>query len=1310
MIFVRFIKRALTVVLSAAVATGSLPVLAETDEAADVQSTEIQDVQSTDVPEPDIIETDDVYVSTDAFYEDEPLVGAAASGMYTLTMDTDPSGNPTRDENGYITSTYGYTLKGDPYNIKQVKQGTEYSAGNKKLHDPYWLNDENLFGRWDGSKWAVKPKLDYDNYEELSDVADAAKAGDYETAKLQLYNYYILKERALNRAKSTTSSKKDDITADLLMKNFMYNDRSGVIPAELINVGNTPSYVSGDITSIITKYLGIRKYLTFWVMATDKNGDSAVFNSKEAGENIPYLKIKVNGTDKVIYPTEDSMIKAGDNKKKNYGSDSELVAHEDGIEETKTLVNSETSRIYIKFDVSELVKGDTVSAATFNIYGHNMTEGKEKEVVLFYSDDSSWTEKEITYAGATAQVAFSYDQSDSWEWNQPTNAGYRYQEELLRFDTWFDKLVKMYNVTGDEKYAYTALRLFMDYLYVRGDDPCWLKSLDVAVRSQIMPSYVMQLIESEYMNPDIFTGIIKWMYVQGYCASFFTRGTNWGLSETWGLFTIAINFPEFSASQSWIDRVKIRYENLSESMIKDDFSCTELSLGYTDYTIATTVGAKDAADEIGYEEYPYTQKTIDNIEGWGLFEYYTSMPGVRDNQVGDGYSYRGNFKSRMMYLGQWLGNDELMYAATDGKNGTPPSFTSKLFPDGKKAIMRTGWGDNDMYLFMDADGGVGTHSHPDDNAVVVMAHGQYLLVDPLYGTYSGSAIADWLTSTKAHNLVTVNGASQAYNKSAAVGKIDRWETNNSYDFSTMDSPATPGISSYKRSILFIRNNFWLVNDYLVPDSTKTNTYVQSWHYLPEADPSMDSETKTSRTNMPEVNIQVVPVKPEDFSGSRLADGYYSEGQGSILSAKYTEYEKKQAGTAVFNTVLMPENRGEDYDIITSPINVEGMSDTDASAYEIYMTDKNTGKISHYQYYLLHNSSKKTTVQIDNHKTDASMLFVELNDDGSTKYAIAQDASFIQDTLKNSYVFKNDEPVSEISVELSGNICSIDSSAVTVDNLKNGNAEVSACGKTITKVLLNSTETAYKQVGDILYFGDAPSGETPSPTPTIKPTSAPVHAGGSGGGGGGGAAPSRTPVPSASQTPLPTVSPDDNPQASSEPQEMSDGMKKEIDGHWAEKEIRTLYNSGIIKGNNDGLLALDDNITRAEFVTLLVRAKNIDISEYSGVFSDVSQDDWYAGYIQAAYDNGIMRGSDGRAEPSKNITREEMAVMLSSLLDGESADVDFSDSTEISSWAEEAVKKVCSSGLMNGRGDNMFAPKENTKRSEAFAVVYRLLNN
>lgn len=98
----------------------------------------------------------------------------------------------------------------------------------------------------------------------------------------------------------------------------MYNANSGITPLDLMYIKNTPQYYSADITDTVSKYIGTRQNLTFWVLATDKNGDKAVFNSKEAGEDTaPYLKIKVNGTERIVYPSDDMNIKAGSNSKRN---------------------------------------------------------------------------------------------------------------------------------------------------------------------------------------------------------------------------------------------------------------------------------------------------------------------------------------------------------------------------------------------------------------------------------------------------------------------------------------------------------------------------------------------------------------------------------------------------------------------------------------------------------------------------------------------------------------------------------------------------------------------------------------------------------------------------------------------------------------------------------------------------------------------------------------------------------------------------------------------------------------------------------
>lgn len=1295
----------------------------EGSEITEPEATEIPKVDEEKISEADSAEDADAELTKEqeapAEIFGEPVFGESQnismgnSSSYPYTESPVPEGE-------YIPDTYGYPIQGDPYNTKQVKKGIEYSMSSNHLNDPYWLRDADFFGQWNEAKgtWTKAPKLNYAEFPNMSRVEDAAKSGDYEMAKLAYYNYYVNKEASMNRNKVTSSAKKDRITADLLCKNFMYNGNSGITPIDIMNIGNTPEYNNIDISETVTKYLGIREYLVFWVLATDKNGDWVDFDSKE-GANRPYLQLKVDGADKIIYPTADTNIKAGSNKSTVYGSDTALTAREDefgvtsyshdGVsDKTHIHVNENTSRIYMKFDVSSLKEGDTINAATLNMYGSNQVAGQEKEVIVFYSDDSSWQEDKLTYSSATAQVIYSYDQAKSWWWNQPISAGYRYQEELLRFNTWFDKLVKLYNYTGDEKYAYTAIRQFLDYINVRGDDICWLKSLDVAVRTQAMPGLMMQLLDSKYMSPEVFTAFMKWCYVQGTGAKKFTRNGNWGTSESLGLYNLVINYPEFTDADEWLARVRKRYADLSTEMTKSDYVCTELSLGYTDYTLTTLIDARDVAIELGMfnDEYtPYTQTTLDNIEHLGLFMYWSSMPGVSDNQVGDGYSHRGNFKSRLENLGNWFNNKQLLYGATDGDKGEEPPFTSKLFPVGLKAVMRTNWSDKAMYLFTDADGGVGNHAHPDDNSIVVAAHGQYLLVDPLYGTYSASAAKTWLTSSIAHNQVVMNGKNQGKGGESHVGKIPRWETNNSYDFVTTDTPSVPDASSYKRSVFFQRGKLFLVNDYLTPSVSGNNKYVQAWHYLPEAGISMDNDTKTVTTDFTGANIQVVPIGAEKFTRAENVKGLYSESQGSVSDAMYTEYEKRGAGNMVFNTLLLPQSANEEFEVSVGELAIEGMSELDASAYEFYIEEKNSGKISRYQYYLLHNTSKKQTVTIDTISTDASMMFVEMDMSGNVKYIAVQDAGKL--SKGDTEIFMSDSLIDEFSVSWSGENMSVDSSCIDKNWLKSNNVKIYNNRKTVSEVKVNGEVTTAASNGNYIYFGTTPTAG-PVPTATPVPTKTPAtHGGGSGGGGGSVNPPIVTPtlVPTAK----PTTDPDATPSPTSSPMEMNDSLKAELENHWSKKEVTALFEKGIVKGQTENSFGLENTISRAEFVVLMVRAIGIEPSEYKGGFDDVSGDDWYAGYIQAAYDRGIFEGADGKANPTGSITREEMAKMLAAvIIDDGAAKAGFSDESEISGWAKDSVDKVVAKGLMNGREDGTFDPKSNTKRCEAFVVIYRLI--
>lgn len=169
-----------------------------------------------------------------------------------------------------------------------------------------------------------------------------------------------------------------------------------------------------------------------------------------------------------------------------------------------------------------------------------------------------------------------------------------------------------------------------------------------------------------------------------------------------------------------------------------------------------------------------------------------------------------------------------------------------------------------------------------------------------------------------------------------------------------------------------------------------------------------------------------------------------------------------------------------------------------------------------------------------------------------------------------------------------------------------------------------------------------------------------------------------------------------------------------DQYWAAKVINELADKGIIHGTTPNTYEPNRNVTRAEFVILLVQALQLTDKEEI-TFADIKLEDWYTDGVRKASKVGIVKGkSPTKFEPNSHITREEMTIMLLKAYEhlyGKSItviDTIFDDETIISWWALDAVKRAAGLKLIQGRGNNRFEPKGITSRAEAAQAVYNLL--
>lgn len=175
---------------------------------------------------------------------------------------------------------------------------------------------------------------------------------------------------------------------------------------------------------------------------------------------------------------------------------------------------------------------------------------------------------------------------------------------------------------------------------------------------------------------------------------------------------------------------------------------------------------------------------------------------------------------------------------------------------------------------------------------------------------------------------------------------------------------------------------------------------------------------------------------------------------------------------------------------------------------------------------------------------------------------------------------------------------------------------------------------------------------------------------------------------------------------------------DVEKHWSKEFVNILASKLIIEGKTKDAFAPNDQITRAEFATLLVKALGLPAGGKAD-FTDVPSSAWYAGYVGAAVEAGIVSGyTDNTFKPNANISRQDMAVMISNALAAagkaekvtavDSKLAKFADSAQIASYAKESVAKAVQAGIITGRSADSFAPKANATRAEGATMIRHML--
>ena len=170
--------------------------------------------------------------------------------------------------------------------------------------------------------------------------------------------------------------------------------------------------------------------------------------------------------------------------------------------------------------------------------------------------------------------------------------------------------------------------------------------------------------------------------------------------------------------------------------------------------------------------------------------------------------------------------------------------------------------------------------------------------------------------------------------------------------------------------------------------------------------------------------------------------------------------------------------------------------------------------------------------------------------------------------------------------------------------------------------------------------------------------------------------------------------------------------------WAAPSVEMLASLGIVNGFEDGTFRPENNITKAEFVKIIISAFGLYNKDAAVTLTDNNPEDWYYTYVSSALEKEIaFTDENGAFNPNQFITREEMfevskrAIAFADIsLTDATTPILFTDNEDINPVYKESIDYMSSHGIVAGNADGTLNPKGNSTRAEASVMLTRMLNS
>ncbi len=212
------------------------------------------------------------------------------------------------------------------------------------------------------------------------------------------------------------------------------------------------------------------------------------------------------------------------------------------------------------------------------------------------------------------------------------------------------------------------------------------------------------------------------------------------------------------------------------------------------------------------------------------------------------------------------------------------------------------------------------------------------------------------------------------------------------------------------------------------------------------------------------------------------------------------------------------------------------------------------------------------------------------------------------------------------------------------------------------------------------------------------------------------------MPTQSQGEQPPAKPDGDQSDGEQPPQMPNGEQPQGDMNvsipftdvasdaWYYNVVSQAYGKGLISGMSDTEFSPESSVTGAQLIMMLYRADGNTVSEQTS-------GNWYDEAVDWAKEKSIISDNNGWTfDTNADLTREQMMVLLYNYLQYKGNDLSalddlssYTDSSEISAYAENAVKALVGKGIIEGDGETL-RPLSSLTRAETAVILINAVDS